>query len=115
MPKKWYKHWVAESLRGTIRFDLTSEERGVWWDLLAMAAESRHESYIAPNEEEGYPDTWIAATLNIPLNLLKRVIEKNEVSGRIERTPLGLHIINWGKYQSEYERQKPYRQKTKEE
>ncbi len=111
MPKKWIKLWVAESLRGTIRFDLTSEERGVWFDLLAMAADGRHDGFIAPNNEHGYPDSWIAATLNISLKLLKRVITMCEETNRIERTPLGLHIINWSKYQSEYLRQKPYRDK----
>ena len=114
MPRKWYKHWVAESLRGTIRFDLTSEERGVWFDLLAMTAESRHEGYIAPNDEQGYPDSWIASSLNITIKLLQRVIQKCEVTGRIKRTKYGLQIINWSKYQSEYDRQKPYRQQQKE-
>ncbi len=115
MTKKWFKFWVAESLRGSIRFDLTSEERGVWYDLLAMAADGRHEGYIAPNTEQGYPDAWIAATLNISIKLLKRVISKCEVTDRLERTRFGLHIANWSRYQSEYDRQKPYRQKTEKE
>ncbi len=110
MAKKWIKLWVAESLRGTIRFDLTSEERGVWFDLLAMAADGRHESYIAPNMDQGYPDAWVAATLNIPLKLLQRVISKCLATGRLEKTKFGLHITNWSRYQSEYDRQKPYRQ-----
>ena len=109
MSKKWIKLWTAESLRGTIRFDFTAEERGVWYDLLAMAGEGRHEGYIAANEERGYPDEWIAATLQIPVELLKQVIVKCESTGRIERTDAGLRICNWTKYQSEYDRQKPYR------
>jgi len=109
MAKRWIKIWIPEMLRGTIRFDLTAEERGVWLDLLLMAGESRNEGFIAPNERQPYPDAWIAATLNLPLKLLQRVIQKCEDTQRIERTDRGLHILNWTKYQSEYERQKKYR------
>ena len=109
MSKKWVKLWTAESLRGTIRFDFSPEERGVWYDLLAMAGDSRQEGYIGANETHPYPDEWIAATLQIPVKLLKAVIVKCEKTGRIERTEAGLHIRNWSKYQSEYDRQKQYR------
>lgn len=109
MAKKWIKLWIAENLRGTIRWDFTAEERGVWYDLLAIAGESRHEGYLAANTEYEYPDTWIAATLNIPLKLLQRVVAKCEATDRIERTESGLRIVNWSKYQSEYERQAKYK------
>jgi len=115
MPKKWIKLWVVEGLRGTIRFEFTPEERGVWYDLLMMAGDSRHEGYIAPNDKQAYPDSWIAATLNIPLKLLRKVIAKCEATERIERTDIGLRIVNWSRYQSEYERQKQYRKVDKDD
>ena len=115
MARKWIKLWVAESLRGTTRFEFTAEERGVWYDLLAMAGDCREDGFIAPGQDKGYPLEWIAGTLNIPLELLKRAIDKCVKSGRIEQTLKGLRVLNWGKYQSEYDRQRPYREKKKGE
>ena len=110
MARKWIKLWVSESLRGTTRFDFTSEERGTWYDLLAMAGDSRQDGFIAPGEDRGYPSEWIAATLNIPVELLKRTVDKCVKSKRLELTPKGIRILNWSKYQSEYDRQKKYRE-----
>ncbi len=109
MARKWIKLWVAESLRGTIRFDFSSEERGVWYDLLSMAGDCRLDGYIAAGDNKGYPVEWIAGVLNISIELLQRTIDKCLKTRRIEKSPQGLHITNWHKYQSEYERQKPYR------
>lgn len=111
MARRWIKLWVAESLRGTIRFDFSSEERGVWYDLLIMAGDCREDGYIAPGEDRGYPLEWIAGALNIPLKLLERVLKKCVDTDRIEMTDKGVLIKNWTKYQSEYDRQKKYRGK----
>jgi len=113
-PKKWVKLWVSEGLRGTIRFDFTPEERGIWYDLLMMAGDSRHDGFIAPNDRQPYPDEWIAATLNVPLKLFKRVITKCIETERIEMTAVGYRVSNWSKYQSEYDRQKKYREEKKQ-
>ena len=115
MAKRWIKLWVAESLRGTIRFDFTPEERGIWYDLLALAGDCRQEGLIAPGDRIGYPRQWIANTLNIPLPLLNQTLKKCIKTKRIEGTKRGLKIISWAKYQSEYERQKPYRERRKYE
>jgi len=37
-------------------------------------------------------------------------IKKCKESDRIEENHNGIRILNWMRYQSEYERQKPYRQ-----
>jgi len=111
--RKWIKLWVKESLIGTIRFDFTPAERGVWFDLLALAGNSRFDGVIAPGEGSKYPHPWIAATLDIPLELLEQTLEKCQQSRRIIEDADGIHIVNWTKYQSEYQRQKPYRQKEK--
>jgi hypothetical protein len=113
MARRWVKIWVAECLTGTIRFDFTPEERGVWYDLLLLAGNCRQEGLIAAGQGVPYPDTWIAGTLNIPLELLKGTIKKCIATERIEKNGTGYKIVNWEKYQSEYDRQKPYREAKK--
>lgn len=111
MARRWVKLWVAESLRGTIRFDFSSAERGVWYDLLMLAGDSRQDGLIAPSSGVAYPLKWVAGTLNISLNLLQKTLEICKKSTRIEVNGNGIRILNWQKYQSEYERQKPFRYK----
>ena len=108
--KKWIKLWTRECLSGTIRFEFTPAERGVWYDLLVLAGDCRQEGVIAAGNGVPYPHVWIAGTLNIPLKLLERVIKRCQETDRIMEDNKGIHIINWARYQSEYERQKPYRQ-----
>lgn len=111
MARRWVKLWVAESLRGTIRFDFSPAERGVWYDLLMLAGDSRQDGLIAPSSGVAYPLKWVAGTLNISLNLLQKTLEICKKSTRIEVNGSGIRILNWQKYQSEYERQKPFRYK----
>ena len=113
MARKWIKIWVAESLRGTMRFDFTPAERGVWYDLLALAGDSRQDGLITPGKDQKYPLNWISGTLNISPSLLHRTLEKCKTYSRIEVNDNGIRILNWNKYQSEYERQKPFRLQPK--
>lgn len=112
MARKWIKVWVQESLTGTIRFDFTPAERGVWFDLLILAGNCRLDGIIAAGPGKPYPHSWIAGTLNIPLELLEQTLKKCN-GDRTGEDGDGIHIKNWTKYQSEYERQKPYREQKK--
>jgi len=91
---------------------MTSEERGVWADLIALAGECGQEGAIADNDGEALPRDFIANQFNIKQVLLDRVIAKCKHEGRIIEEQLGdiITIANWGHYQSEYDRQKGYRQ-----
>lgn len=113
MARRWIKLWVDESLDGTIRFDFDPAERGVWFDILLLAGRCRQEGLISPGHGQAYPHNWIAGRLNISLELLEGVLAKCKTSGRISENSNGIKILNWNKYQSEYERQKPYREKKK--
>jgi len=115
MARRWIKVWVQESLTGTMRFDFTPAERGVWYDLLILAGNCRLEGIIAAGPGKPYPHHWIAGTLNIPQELLEVTLGKCQESQRINENSDGIHILNWARYQSEYDRQKPYRQKNKDE
>jgi len=111
--RKWIKLWIDECLTGTIREDLSPDERSVWYDFLIFSGKNRPAGCVSANEDTPISRKRLAAILNIPLPLLNRSIKRFEKSGRIEIDLKGIiHIVNWSKYQfTDYDRQKPYRQK----
>ena len=112
--RTWVKLWVNECLTGTIRFDLTPAERSVWYDLIIFAGQCRRPGVLASNEGYPFPHNYIAGILNIPQELLEGSLEKFKQSARVIEDENGIRIVNWEKYQSEYERQKKYRSKPSE-
>ena len=114
--RDWVKLWIKESLLGTIREDLTSAERGIWYDFLLLAGNSRIPGVICANEKTAMPTKRIAGILNVSERLVQDSIQKFLDSGRITIDEQGIiHIVNWGKYQySDYDRQKQYRQKDED-
>jgi hypothetical protein len=115
--RDWIKLWIKESLIGTIRDDLTPEERSVWYDFLLLAGNSRLPGTIAANETTPLPVKRIAGILNIPEKLVTHCLDKFKDSGRIDFNDAGIiRIVNWEKYQySDYDRVKKYRQAHKEQ
>lgn len=107
--RTWVKLWVNECLTGTIRFELTPEERSVWYDLIILAGQCRQPGILASNEKFPFPHQYIAGVLNIPIELLEQSLEKFKKADRIIEDENGIRILNWEKYQSEYQRQKKYR------
>lgn len=115
MARKWVKLWVSESLTGTIRFDFTPAERCVWYELVLLGGYCRQDGLIGAGTGQPFPDDYIASMLNVPLELLQTTLKKCFDTDRIEKNGSGYRIINWEKYQSEYERQKKYRNKGNQE
>lgn len=120
--RKWIKLWVDEYLMGTTRFELTPEERAVWVDLLALAGKSREEGKIYAGKYDsgyrGYPLDYLAGILVVPPKVLQLTLEKCQKYEKIrvlhdEHNNLIIEILNWEKYQSEYNRQKKYRLQKK--
>ncbi len=125
MARPWFKVWTNEWLDGTTRFQMTGAQRAFWMDLIAQAARSRYPGVICSGKDGdsfvGYPLTTfgaldpgaeldILATFELFVSTGKIVLEVTA------EKPVKLYkvtIINWGKYQSEYLRQKSYRQKNK--
>jgi len=109
--RPWLKLWAVECLEGSIRYQLDAAGRGTWYDLLALARICGQEGSISDRDSRPYPHDYIANRLNIPLELLESTLENCKDEGRITEDETGIHITNWKIYQSEYERQKPYRKK----
>ncbi len=107
--KTWIKLYPIDCLQGSIRYQLEPDERGVWYDLLNFAAICSSPGTISDKDNRPYPHAFIANRLNIPTELLDRTLAKCIEEGRISEDDTGIHITNWKAYQSEYQRQKPYR------
>jgi len=109
--RDWVKLWVKECLLGTIREELTPEERGIWYDFIVLAGHSRFPGIICANENVPFSNKRIAEILNVPLKLLQKCVRKFVDSGRLSIDNNGcFHLEGWDKYQySDYNRQKKYR------
>jgi len=85
------------------------EEQGIWFNLLCLAGESRMPGIIQASPDIAYPISFVAAQLRISKKLLEKTLVKFEEQERITNDVDGIHIVNWYKYQSDYNRQKKYR------
>ncbi len=114
--RTWIKVYCNKWLEGTLREE-TSDVRGVWIDLLVLAGSGQYgdTGEIKLSNGVGFTDRQIAEILHISPALWRRAKARFIETGRIIMTPRGaISITNWSKYQSEYERQKPYRERKAE-
>ena len=109
--RKWVKLHCREWIEGTIRQEEPAI-RCVFADLLALAGDGKYGDVGVIKLANGISlsDKQICAILQIKTTLWKKAKTLLLDSKRIEITPQNAIIIsNWAKYQSEYQRQKPYR------
>lgn len=112
--RNWIKLFVTGWLHGSIRWQLTSAERGCFADLLCLAGECNNGGTISDNDGRPLPREYLANHLNVSNELLDSTIEKCVGEGRLKDQAGVITVINWNVYQSEYDRQKPYRERKKE-
>lgn len=109
--RTWIKLYCDNWLSGTLREE-TAELRGIWADLLALAGSGTYgdTGRISLQNGVGFSDSQFVKLLRITKyqwqKAKKRLILTDRITVNIENV---ITIINWQKYQSEYERQKPYR------
>lgn len=113
--RTWIKLHCYGFLHGSISFQLTDAEQGIWAKLLCLAGICGLEGLIADNDKRPYPHNFIAHELHTSEELLERTLAKCTEEGRISENEHGILITNWKAYQSEYDRQKPYRQKISDD
>lgn len=105
-------------INGSIRQDLTSEERGVWADFMALAALTREtrRGHIERSQGIPYPKTVLVTMLNISEELFDRTVRKCCNEGRLQLLPDGtMFLVNWNKYNNveEYETKKRLKNTSK--
>ena len=115
--RTWVKLYCDRWLEGSLRQEKPAL-RGVWADILALcgAGQFSHEGEIKVRNGIGFTDPMLARVLNITPQMWtfckKRLIETGRLLSNSSNI---LTIINWKRYQSEYERQKPQRIKSADE
>lgn len=107
---KWFKIYGERWFMGTTRWELTAEQRAVWVDLLARASIND-----PPGQVDYYSLGQLAQQFNVDLELLESTIKRCVEEKKIKyfENKRKILISNWKKYQSEYQRQKPYRKGDK--
>lgn len=113
--RTWIKLYCYERLHGSVPAQLEPEERSVWDELMCLAGLCGLEGLIADHDSRPFTHSYIAHELHISEALLEATLAKCKEEGRVQEDEHGLHIVNWKVYQSEYERQKPYRQRKEPE
>jgi len=110
--RTWIKIYCDKWLRGSIREE-SPETRAIWIDILSLAGDSAYgdDGIISVAPGCGYTDEQIAKILRVPIQLWKKTKKKLQKTDRISNNKSGeIVITNWKSYQSEYARQKQYRQ-----
>jgi len=97
--RAWIKIFTEEWLSGSLRFENTPAERGLWIDILTLAGRSRNPGMIQSNPTTPYPIWRLASMLEISSNFLKETLEKFEKQGRIKQNDTGIEVLNFGYYQ----------------
>jgi len=108
--RTWVKLYCYQRLHGSVVYQLTEAEQSVWDKILCFAGLCGGNGVIADNDGRPLPHHHIAHEIHSSLEDLESTIEKCIKEGRIYEDGSGLHITNWLAYQSEYQRQKPYRE-----
>jgi hypothetical protein len=94
---QWFPLWVDNWLFGSTRIELTTEQRAVWVDLMALA--SKDSGYVRANPSISYLPTQLAGLLNISEELLKSTVQRCVETEKIEITNEGtLRLVNFDKY-----------------
>ena len=113
--RNWIKVYVDQCLRGTMISELTAAERWAWIGFLLMAGDSNIDGKIFLRKDKdgnliGFSDPTLAELLGLTIEELKSAKEKMVEFQKISINKNGvILILNWKKYQSEYNRQKEYR------
>lgn len=110
MRRNWIKLYVDQILRGTMIDELENIERWSWIGLLLLAGDSPTEGTVCITNNIGYSDEQISELLDVPIEIFNKAKDKMIKFNKVEVDEKNvIKIVNWKKYQSEYKRQRKYR------
>lgn len=122
----YVKMYPLRILHGSLRIQCNLAERGLWYELIFLAkicqvaeifpanevVDKDHvEKLISANETTPYPHSYLAELFGVELEWFEAALNKLKEQNRLREDSRGIWIINWEKYQPEYDRQKIYRTK----
>jgi len=94
---EWIPFYVDKWIFGSTRIELGPAERGVWVDLMMLAA--KDDGYVRANETTAYPLQQLSGMLCVDLELLTKTIEKCIGFDKLVRDEKGiLYLTNWSCY-----------------
>ncbi|MCX6566918.1 MAG: phage replisome organizer N-terminal domain-containing protein [Candidatus Aminicenantes bacterium] len=109
--RSWIKLYTNVVFGSTSK-ELLPAERWAWIGLLALAGDSIVDGFVCLSETLGYTNEQLADILSIDIEVLTAAFSKMVATGKIAIDSKNkISILNWKKYQSEYDRQKGYRTK----
>jgi hypothetical protein len=108
-PRRWVKLYCYEMLHGSVSYQLSEAEQSVWVKLLCFAGLCGNEGLISDHDLRPFPHSFIVHEIHADTEIFESTLKKCKAEGRISEDGQGIKITNWAKYQSEYERQRPYR------
>ena len=111
--RTWIKLHCDGVIHGSVTYQLSEAEQAVWMKLLAFAGIINRDGEISDNDGRAFPREFIAQEIHTTTKNLDSTLEKCIDEGRITEDKQVLYITNWKAYQSEYNRQKPYREARK--
>jgi hypothetical protein len=101
--------------------ELTAQQRWLWIGFLLLAGDSSIPGTIFRRKDAdglpiGFSDITLAEMLDVEPDVYADGIHRMTNKGKISIDDKGvIHILNWTKYQSEYQRQKPYRESDRKD
>ena len=109
--RNWIKIYPEGFLRRTLFKELLPIERWVWIGFLCLAGDNAFDGKVCVAEDMGYTDEQLAKLLDIDIDNLKiakkKMIKFEKIS--VDKNNV-IQIVSWDIYQSEYQRQRDYRQ-----
>lgn len=108
-PRRWVKLYCYEMLHGSVSYQLSEAEQAVWVKLLCFAGLCGNDGLIADHDLRPFPHSFIVHEIHADTEIFETTLKKCTEEGRISEDGQGIKITNWSKYQSEYDRQRPYR------
>jgi hypothetical protein len=102
--RRWIKLWTQETIHGTTMQELTPEERGIWFPLLALAGDSPIPGKVCIAENVPYTDSQLAGILNCNIELFNRTRDKLIKVNKIKCNGNGIiEVCNFLKYQGTFD------------